>query len=88
MELLHDARSGSKGQGVYIVAGSARPMELERLPELLRGLGIEQPRTGRVPRAEIDAYLAAGPALLLTDDFAPVDNLLAELFLLREQVAP
>ncbi|WP_174258721.1 fused MFS/spermidine synthase [Myxococcus xanthus] len=88
VELLHDARSGSKGQGVYIVAGSARPMELERLPELLRGLGIEQPRTGRVPRTEIDAYLAAGPALLLTDDFAPVDNLLAELFLLREQVAP
>ncbi len=88
VELLHDARSGSKGQGVYIVAGSVRPLELERLPELLRGLGIDRPRTGRVPRSEVDAYLAAGPALLLTDDFAPVDNLLAELFLLREQVAP
>ncbi|GHG96906.1 fused MFS/spermidine synthase [Comamonas sp. JC664] len=88
VEVLHDARTGSKGQGVYIIAGSGRPMELERLPELLRGVGIERPRTGLVPRAEIDAYLAEGPALVLTDDFAPVDNLLAELFLLREQVAP
>ncbi|AKQ67842.1 Spermidine synthase [Myxococcus hansupus] len=88
VEVLHDARGGSKGQGVYIVAGSRQPMELERLPELLKGMGIERPRTGRVPRAEIDAYLSAGPALVLTDDFAPVDNLLAELFLLREQVAP
>ncbi|WP_204817520.1 fused MFS/spermidine synthase [Corallococcus macrosporus] len=88
VELLHDARSGSKGQGVYIVAGSGQPMALERLPALLRGAGIERPRTGRVPRAEIDAYMAAGPAHLLTDDFAPVDNLLAEFFLLREQVSP
>ncbi|WP_199746853.1 fused MFS/spermidine synthase [Corallococcus sp. AB049A] len=86
VELLHDARAGSKGQNVYIVAGSMKPLDLERLPEVLRGAGIEQPRTGRVPRAEVDAYLAAGPALLLTDDFAPVDNLLAELFLLREEV--
>jgi hypothetical protein len=30
--------------------------------------------------AELQAYLQQGPAILLTDDYVPVDNLLAPVF--------
>ncbi|HMR68333.1 MAG TPA: fused MFS/spermidine synthase, partial [Anaerolineae bacterium] len=33
-----------------------------------------------LPAAELAAYLEAGPIILLTDDYVPVDNLLAPVF--------
>jgi hypothetical protein len=36
-----------------------------------------------MPEARLTAYLASGRALTLTDDFAPVDQLLANLFVER-----
>ncbi|HSP77767.1 MAG TPA: fused MFS/spermidine synthase [Myxococcaceae bacterium] len=86
VELLHDARGRSRGQSVYVVTGSEQSLDVEALRALVRARGIEKPRTAAVSREEVEAYLAAGPALVLTDAYAPVDNLLAELFLLRERV--
>ena len=37
-----------------------------------------------MPDARLDSYLKSGRALTLTDDFAPVDQLLASLFIERE----
>ena len=36
-----------------------------------------------LPAARLEAYLRSGRALVLTDDFAPVDQLLATLFVER-----
>jgi hypothetical protein len=33
--------------------------------------------------ATLDAYLASGRQIVLTDDYAPVDNLVARLFVER-----
>ena len=38
-----------------------------------------------MPDAQLTTYLASGRALTLTDDFAPVDQLLANLFIERGQ---
>ena len=36
-----------------------------------------------MPEARLEAYLRSGRALVLTDDFAPVDQLLANLYVER-----
>jgi hypothetical protein len=33
-----------------------------------------------MPAAGLDAYLAAGPQIVLTDAYAPVDNLISAVF--------
>jgi hypothetical protein len=38
-----------------------------------------------MPDARLRSYLTSGRALTLTDDFAPVDQLLASLFIERGQ---
>jgi spermidine synthase len=61
-------RSG--GANVWVIAGSARGLEVNALG----GLAAE------LPQDELDAYVADGPQIVLTDQYAPVDNLIAILF--------
>jgi spermidine synthase len=84
--VLHDVSTGGKGQSIYMVAGSAQPFVVEKVRAAARAAGVEEPRTAALSQEAIEQYLAYGPAVLLTDEFAPVDNLLAQLFLLREEV--
>jgi hypothetical protein len=37
-------------------------------------------RTHEISRAKLNPYLDAPPAIVLTDQYAPVDNLMAEIF--------
>jgi predicted membrane-bound spermidine synthase len=45
--------------------------------------GVVTPRTTPLDEERLNAYLKSGRALTLTDDFAPVDQLLARLFIER-----
>jgi spermidine synthase len=64
------------GLGTYVVAASHAPLDLAILDDPVR-------RVRLVPPAEVAAWLAAGPGLILTDEYAPVDNLMAPIFVER-----
>jgi spermidine synthase len=71
----------------FVVAASATPIDMERLKRI-RGQGFNgQTITGVMPQGEFDAWLAEneriGRAIILTDDYAPADNLVAPLFVER-----
>lgn len=51
----------------YVIAASQQPLELDHL----------QPAHRPLPPEELEAYLALDPPRILTDDHAPVDNLMA-----------
>lgn len=54
-------------RSTFVVAGSHRPIDTSRLPDAFRPL----------PAEELAAYMDQQPHIILTDDFVPVDNLMA-----------
>lgn len=65
--VVSNAPSGDlDGLSTYVVVASPRPLD---------GAPVQW-----VPPARVAAWLAGGPPLVLTDDYAPVDNLMAPRF--------
>ncbi len=64
---------GLNGLATYVLAASPAPLDLA-------ALNGAAPRVQVVPPARVAAWLADGPPLVLTDDYAPVDNLMAPIF--------
>jgi len=54
----------------FVIVASKQPVDLSHLPVSERPL----------PQEELDEYLALGKPIILTDDYVPVDNLLAPVF--------
>jgi predicted membrane-bound spermidine synthase len=67
------------GANVWVIAGSSQGIDVAALQQRL-GAGGAQVRTAEMPGALLDQYVAAGPQIVLTDEYAPVDNLIAILF--------
>lgn len=86
VNVLHEVSTGGKGQSIYMVAGSLQPFDVEKVRAAAMAAGVEKPRAAALTPEAIQAYLDYAPAILLTDAYAPVDRLLAQLFLLREEV--
>jgi hypothetical protein len=54
------------------------------LEEVLRAQGVTPPMHARMLDGDrLQEYVAAGPQIILTDQYAPVDNLIAPLFTRR-----
>jgi spermidine synthase len=67
----------------YVVAASATPIDFERL-KTVRGQGPNgQVITNVMPREQMEEWLRTAPSVLLTDEYAPTDNLVAPLFIER-----
>jgi spermidine synthase/MFS family permease len=76
----HDEYTPADRQ-VYVIYAADRPLDLAALARD----GPPKPLTHRLPPGETERLLAQDPGLLLTDQYAPVDNLMAEVFRRREQ---
>jgi spermidine synthase len=67
----------------YVVAASASPIHFERL-KTVRGQGPNgQVITNVMPQDQMEEWLRTTPAVQLTDEYAPTDNLVAPLFIER-----
>ncbi|HEY3080308.1 MAG TPA: fused MFS/spermidine synthase [Chloroflexota bacterium] len=69
----------SGGANVWVIAGSQNGLDVEQLRTRLGADGT-QVRTAAMPPERLEQYLAQGPQVVLTDEYAPVDNLIAILF--------
>jgi spermidine synthase len=69
-------------RNTYVLMASRAPLNRAALDAITAG---DEPsiRTTPLPADRLNAYLTSGRALTLTDDFVPVDQLLARLFVER-----
>ncbi|HEY8504220.1 MAG TPA: fused MFS/spermidine synthase, partial [Gemmataceae bacterium] len=74
------------GRGVFVIYGSDVPLDVDRLRGMLRGQGAERVYTHMLPPDRLEEMLAAVPRVVLTDQYAPVDNLMSGVF--RANTAP
>jgi spermidine synthase len=73
-------KSMANSPSTYVVAASATPLDPDRFAQV-RPQGVADKVFSNVMPAELmEEWLETSPGLLLTDDYAPADNLLAPLF--------
>jgi hypothetical protein len=65
---------------VWVIYGSDRPFEPEKLAAALEKQKAGPMETKVMPADDLQAYLDRRPAPVLTDAFAPVDNLISIVF--------
>ena len=71
------------GASTYVAVASPSPLDLEQFREF-EGVTTKREKFSAVMDAEtLRQYLDSGRQILLTDDYAPVDNLVARLFVER-----
>jgi spermidine synthase len=69
----------SPNPSTYVVVGAKQALDIDRLTYLATRNG--RAMEGRLlPPEEMAAYMASGRQIILTDDFVPVDQMLAPLF--------
>jgi spermidine synthase/MFS family permease len=83
--ILNDAPSwNSPFPNTYLVAASATPIDMERIKAIKNGQGPNGgPLVNVMPKETMDEWLRSAPSVVLTDDYAPADNLVAPLFVER-----
>jgi spermidine synthase len=69
-------------QNTYVVVGTKQPLDLDAFRRSAES-GGKTMVTDILPEAELAAYLEGGQRITLTDDYAPVDQMLAPLFVER-----
>jgi spermidine synthase len=70
--------TGGQAETAVVIA-SKKPLDLRADAHVADGMVL-------VAESDLEAYLAAGRRIVLTDDYAPVDQLTVGLFLQRERV--
>jgi spermidine synthase len=68
------------GQSVYVIYGSRRRLDLDELQAILVHQNAAPRMTVALDAERLRADLAAQPPVVLTDQYSPVDQLLAALF--------
>ena len=83
--ILNDAPSwNSPFPNTYLVAASATPIDMERIKAIRTGQGPNgSPIVNFMPKEQMDEWLRTAPSVILTDNYAPADNLVAPLFVER-----
>jgi spermidine synthase len=72
--------SSTSYANTYVVVGTATPIDPERLKTVRGQGGSGNLVTNILPTEQLEQWLATAPSVLLTDEYAPADNLLAPLF--------
>jgi spermidine synthase/MFS family permease len=67
-------------RGVFVIAGTPEPFDPSKLQAILARQGIAEMQTKMMPPNDLTRLLERVESPVLTDDYAPVDNLIAETF--------
>ncbi|MHB0868146.1 MAG: fused MFS/spermidine synthase [Chloroflexota bacterium] len=71
----------ASSQNTLIVVASEQPLDPQRFAETLTQMnGGQEPSTKIMPEEELAEYLSQGTSLVLTDEYVPLDQLIATLF--------
>src|SRR5207247_587752 len=74
----------SDAPNTWVVAASASPIDMDRLNAIKTGQGLNgAPLVKVMPQDVMQEWLNSSWSVILTDDYAPADNLVAPLFVDR-----
>jgi predicted membrane-bound spermidine synthase len=85
VQVLISSKTTMEGHGLFVVAGSSRPLDMEEVGKVLAEQGVGPIRTRALSPEELGKLLAGSPPLVLTDRYAPVDDLMRPLFMSLNQ---
>lgn len=75
----------SESRGVFVIAGLPEPFDADKMQATLARQGVVEMRTKTMSDTALTRRLEMLKPVLLTDDYAPVDNLIAETFYRRDE---
>jgi hypothetical protein len=67
-------------RNTYIILASPQPIDTDRLREMTGNDDVRDIDQWLLPNDKVDKLMRGGPQYALTDDYVPVDNLLAPMF--------
>ena len=79
--LREDANWGDDSRSTHVLVASSHPLSLADLDEANLQAGRGATVSNFMPADTFEAWLGSGKDILLTDDYAPVDNMLATVAL-------
>ena len=68
------------GISTYVVLASPQKLDLDNFVTTIQGNGKEEMNANVMPSDRLQQYLKERPSMVLTDDYVPVDNLIAPIF--------
>jgi len=74
---------GTDHANTYILLATDEPFDYQAFVQANAALGNQGVTTRMLPESDMEAYMKGGRAIVLTDDFVPVDQLVAPLFVER-----
>jgi tetratricopeptide (TPR) repeat protein/MFS family permease len=84
--LREDADWKDDAWKTHAVAASSRPLSLAEVKEASIQAGRGEPVTSFMPPAVFEAWQSSRHSVLLTDDYAPLDNIMAAVYLSRDRL--
>jgi len=76
----HKPISENSGISTRVIVASKRDINMNDFITYLRGQGGTEIMSNILPQEQLQEYLRQRPAIVLTDDYVPVDNLTAPIF--------
>jgi spermidine synthase len=68
------------GVSTHVVVASPKPLDMSDFIAALKGKGEKETTSYVMPQDRLQQYLKERPSVILTDDYVPVDNLIAPIF--------
>jgi spermidine synthase len=68
------------GISTYVVVASPQKIDMGSFVKTIKGKGKEEMTSNVMPSDRLQQYLKERPSVILTDDYVPVDNLIAPIF--------
>jgi spermidine synthase len=68
------------GISTYVVVASPQKLDIDDFVKTIKGKGKEEMTANVMPPDRLQQYLKEHPSVVLTDDYVPVDNLIAPIF--------
>jgi hypothetical protein len=68
------------GIGTYVVVASPQKLDIDDFVKTIKGKGKEEMTANVMPPDRLQQYMTEHPSVVLTDNYVPVDNLIAPIF--------
>jgi spermidine synthase len=76
----HKPDSENTGISTRVIVASKQRVDLNDFNAFIRGQTGQKAMSHVLPQERLQAYLTERPSIILTDDYVPVDNLIAPIF--------
>jgi hypothetical protein len=78
--VTHKPYNEATGISTRVIVASRKSINMDDFLTFIKGQGGKEVMSHVMPQERLQEYLAQRPSIILTDDYVPVDNLVAPIF--------